>query len=93
MILRIWVFVLSKLSEFEFKIADLLNEATAIAVHFFIFWIVPVLLLYIPFKYISILSILIAIFYIYVLFGDIFLSVFGHEKLEKYSYPSMTIWE
>lgn len=49
MILRIWVFVLSKLSEFEFKIADLLNEATAIAVHFFIFWIVPVLLLYIPF--------------------------------------------
>ncbi len=83
MILRIWVFVLSKLSEFEFKIADLLNEAVAIAVHFFIFWIVPILLLHIPFKYISFLSILIALFYIYVLFGDIFLSVFGHEKLEK----------
>jgi len=83
MILRIWVSVLNKLSEFEFKIADKLNEIAAIIAHFFIFWIVPILLLYIPFKYIAFLSILIALFYIYVLFGDIFLSVFGHEKLEK----------
>ncbi len=83
MILRIWVSVLNILSEFEFRIADKLNETAAIIVHFFIFWIVPILLLYIPFKYISFLSILIALFYIYVLFGDIFLSVFGHEKLEK----------
>ena len=83
MILRIWVSVLNKLSEFEFKIADKLNEIAAIFAHFFIFWIVPVLLLYIPFKYIAFLSILIALFYIYVLFGDIFLSVFGHENLEK----------
>ena len=83
MILRIWVSVLNKLSEIEFKIADKLNETAALFAHFFIFWIVPILLLYIPFKYISILSILTAVFYIYVLFGDIFLSVFGHEKLEK----------
>lgn len=83
MILRVWVSVLNKLSEFEFKIADKLNEIAAIFAHFFVFWIVPILLLYIPFKYIPILSILIAIFYIYVLFGDIVLSVFGHEKLEK----------
>ena len=83
MILRIWVSVLNKLSEFEFKIADKFNEIAAIFAHFFIFWIVPILLLYIPFKYISILSIIIALFYIYVLFGDIFLSVFGHENLEK----------
>ena len=83
MILRIWVSVLNKLSEFEFKIADKLNEIAAIFVHFFIFWIVPILLLYVPFKYISVLSIIIALFYIYVLFGDIFLSVFGHENLEK----------
>lgn len=83
MILRIWVSVLNKLSEFEFKIADKLNEIAAITAHFFIFWITPILLLYIPFKYISILSISIALFYIYVLFGDIFLSVFGHENLEK----------
>lgn len=83
MILRIWVSVLNILSEFEFKIADKLNETAAIIVHFFIFWTVPILLLYIPFKNISVLSILIALFYIYVLFGDIFLSVFGHEKLEK----------
>ena len=83
MILRIWVSVLNKLSEFEFKIADKLNETAAIIVHFSIFWIVPILLLYIPFKYIAFLSILIALFYIYVLFGDIFLSVFGHENLEK----------
>jgi len=83
MILRIWVSVLNKLSEFEFKIADKLNEIAAIIAHFFVFWIIPILLLYIPFKYIAFLSILIALFYIYVLFGDIFLSVFGHEKLEK----------
>ena len=83
MILRIWVSVLNKLSEFEFKIADKLNEIAAIFAHFFVFWIVPILLLYIPFKYIAFLSILIALFYIYVLFGDIFLSVFGHENLEK----------
>lgn len=83
MILRIWVSVLNKLSEFEFKIADKLNEIAAITAHFFIFWITPILLLYIPFKYISFLSISIALFYIYVLFGDIFLSVFGHENLEK----------
>ncbi|MFC2160994.1 potassium channel family protein [Acidobacteriota bacterium] len=83
MILRIWVSVLNKLSEFEFKIADKLNESAAIFTHFLIFWILPILLLLIPFKYISILSIIIALFYIYVLFGDIFLSVFGHENLEK----------
>jgi hypothetical protein len=83
MILSIWVSVLNKLSEFEFKIADKINEIAAIIVHFLIFWIIPILLLYVPFKYISILSIIIALFYIYVLFGDIFLSVFGHEKLEK----------
>jgi len=83
MILRIWVVILNRLSKFEYNIADKLNETAAIIVHFLIFWIVPIFLLYIPLKYISIISILIAIFYIYVLFGDIFLSVFGHEKLEK----------
>jgi len=83
MILRLWVSVLNKLSEFEFKVADKLSEIAAIFVHFFFFFIIPVFLLFIPFKYISILSIIIALFYIYVLFGDIVLSVFGHEKLEK----------
>lgn len=67
----------------EYKIADLAGEASAIIFHFFLFWISPIILLYIPIPYLSIAGILIALFYIYVLSGDIFLSVFGHEKLEK----------
>lgn len=83
MILGMWVKVLNKLSAFEFKIADITNEVIAIFVHFLIFWILPIVTLFIPLKYLPILGIIIALFYISVLFGDIFLSVFGHEKLEK----------
>jgi hypothetical protein len=83
MILGLWVFVLNKLSAFEFNIADKTNEIVAIFTHFLIFWIFPIVTLFIPLKYIPILGIIICLFYIYVLFGDIFLSVFGHEKLEK----------
>ncbi|MBD3412840.1 MAG: hypothetical protein GF421_00210, partial [Candidatus Aminicenantes bacterium] len=43
----------------------------------------PIVLVYIPFKVFPIIGILLALFYIYVLAGDIFLSVFGHEKLVK----------
>lgn len=83
MILSIWVSVLNKLSAFEFRIADKTNEIIAIFTHFLIFWIFPIITLYIPLKYIPILGILIALFYIFLLAGDILLSVFGHEKLEK----------
>ena len=81
--IKIWVAILNFLSALEFKIADKLGEAVATITHFFIFWIFPILLLYIPLKFFSIIGILIALFYVYVLAGDIFLSVFGHEKLEK----------
>ncbi len=40
-------------------------------------------MIYIPLKFFPIIGIIIALFYVYVLAGDIFLSVFGHEKLEK----------
>jgi voltage-gated potassium channel Kch len=82
-ILGIWVYILNKLSAFEFRIADKTNEVLAILAHFSIFWIFPIATLFIPLKFLPILGIIIALFYIYVLFGDIFLSVFGHEKLEK----------
>lgn len=81
--LLIWVSILNFLSALEYRIADLAGEASAIIFHFFLFWISPIILLYIPVPYLSIAGILIALFYIYVLSGDIFLSVFGHEKLEK----------
>ncbi len=81
--LWVWVTILNFLSALEFRIADKLGEGVAIGSHFFLFWIVPIILLYLPLKFLDVLGIIIALFYIYVLAGDIFLSVFGHEKLEK----------
>lgn len=83
MILRNWVSILNLLSAFEFKIADRFGEVVAIIAHFLIFWISPIIFLTIPFKITAVLGIILPIFYIYILAGDIFLSVFGHEKLEK----------
>ena len=80
--LRVWVGIINFLSAQEFKIADRLGEAAAILGHFFLFWIIPIILLYLPLKLFAIIGVIIALFYIYVLAGDIFFSVFGHEKLE-----------
>jgi hypothetical protein len=81
--LLIWVSILNFLSALEYKIADFSGEAGAIIFHFFLFWLFPIILLFIPVPFLSIVGILISVFYVYVLSGDIFLSVFGHEKLEK----------
>ncbi|UCC38324.1 MAG: two pore domain potassium channel family protein [Candidatus Aminicenantes bacterium] len=78
-----WVAILNFLSALEFRIADKLGEVTAIIFHFFLFWTLPIILLYIPIKFFPVIGVIIAFFYVYVLAGDIFLSVFGHEKLEK----------
>jgi hypothetical protein len=81
--LLIWVSILNFLSELEYRIADLTNEAGAIAFHFFLFWLLPIVMLFLPAPLFAVVGIMISFFYIYVLSGDIFLSVFGHEKLEK----------
>lgn len=81
--LLVWVTILNFLSAMEFRIADRLGEGMAIGSHFFLFWIAPIILLYLPLKFLTIIGIILALFYIFVLAGDIFLSVFGHEKLEK----------
>ena len=81
--LKVWVSILNLLSAIEFKIADKLGEATAIISHFSFFWLFPIMLLYLPLKLFTVMGIFLALFYIFVLAGDIFLSVFGHEKLEK----------
>ena len=81
--LRNWVLILNFLSAIEFKIADKLGEAVSIISHFFFFWIFPVIFLYIPIKFFPVIGITIAMFYLNILIGDIFLSVFGHEDLEK----------
>jgi hypothetical protein len=82
-LLKVWVSILNLLSAIEFKIADKLGEAIAIISHFSFFWLFPILLLYLPLKLFTVMGIFLALFYIFVLAGDIFLSVFGHEKLEK----------
>ncbi|MBU1339751.1 MAG: potassium channel family protein [Acidobacteria bacterium] len=81
--IKLWVSILNILSAFEYYIADRLGELFSTLVHFFIFWIFPIILLYLPSKVFSIIAIAIASFYVYVLIGDIILSVFGHENLEK----------
>ena len=81
--IKTWVAIISFISDLDYRISDKAGDAIAIVIHFFIFLILPIILLYIPIKFISIASIIIALFYIYILLGDIFLSVFGHEKLEK----------
>ena len=81
--LRVLVAILNFLSALEFRIADKLGEATAIIFHFFLFWMFPIILLYLPMKILTATGIFIALFYVFVLAGDVFFSVFGHEKLEK----------
>jgi len=82
-VLRALVAILNFLSALEFRIADKLGEATAIIFHFFVFWMFPIILLYLPIKILTATGIFIALFYVFVLAGDVFFSVFGHEKLEK----------
>jgi voltage-gated potassium channel Kch len=82
-VLRALVAILNFLSALEFRIADKLGEATAIIFHFFLFWMFPIILLYLPMKILTATGIFIALFYVFVLAGDVFFSVFGHEKLEK----------
>ncbi len=81
--LRLWVLILNALSALEFRIADKLGEATAVLSHFFLFWILPIILLHIPPAAFAIIGIALALFYVFVLAGDMLLSVFGHEELEK----------
>jgi hypothetical protein len=80
---RLWIGLLNFVSGLEFRIADRLGEAVAVLFHFFLFWILPVVLLYLPLRPLSLLGIVLAVFYIFILIGDIFFSVFGHEMLEK----------
>jgi len=82
-VLKALVAILNFLSALEFRIADKLGEATAIIFHFFLFWMFPIILLYLPIKILTATGIFIALFYVFVLAGDVFFSVFGHEKLEK----------
>ena len=83
MLLKLWVSILNFFSAVEFRIADRMGEATAILFHFFLFWILPIILVYLPLKFLTIIGISISMFYVYVLAGDLFLSVFGHEEMEK----------
>ena len=80
---RLWIGLLNFFSGLEFRIADRLGEAPAVLFHFFLFWILPVVFLYLPLRLFSLLGIGLAVFYIFILIGDILFSVFGHDKLEK----------
>jgi len=79
----LWISLLNFFSGLEFRIADRLGEAPAVLFHFFLFWILPIVFLYLPLRLFSLLGIGLAVFYIFILIGDIFFSVFGHDKLEK----------
>ncbi|NIM57385.1 MAG: hypothetical protein GTO16_00365 [Candidatus Aminicenantes bacterium] len=81
--IRALLAIINFLSALEFRIADKLGEATAVIFHFFIFWMSPIILLYLPSRIFTAIGITIAMFYVFVLAADVFFSVFGHEKLEK----------
>ncbi len=81
--IRALLVILNFLSALEARIADKLGEATAVIFHFFVFWMSPIIFLYLPSKISTATGIFIALFYVFVLAGDMFFSVFGHEKLEK----------
>ncbi|MCJ7612699.1 MAG: hypothetical protein MUP19_10595, partial [Candidatus Aminicenantes bacterium] len=78
-----WIVLLSFFSNLEFRLADKLGEVVATLFHFFLFWVLPVVLIYLPSKVFAVAGIVLAFFYIYILIGDILFSVFGNEKLEK----------
>ena len=80
--LRAWVNTLNFLSTVESAIADRIGETGAMFGHFLTFWGAPIALLYVPSPIFPILGIALAGFYIFVITGDIILSVFGHEELE-----------
>jgi hypothetical protein len=78
-----WIGLLNFFSSLEFRIADKVGEVAANLFHFSLFWILPVVLIFIPSKVCALAGLGLAFFYVFILVGDIFFSVFGHEKLEK----------
>ena len=81
--IRALLAIINFLSALEFRIADKLGEAAAIIFHFFVFWMFPIILLYLPSRIFIAIGIIIALFYVFVLAGDVFFYVFCHEKFEK----------
>lgn len=80
--LRVWVNTLNILSRAESALADRIGDPCTVAVHFLFFWGVPAALLYLPPPFFPVLGIAMSAFYIYLIAGDMILSVFGHEGLE-----------
>jgi hypothetical protein len=81
-VLKVWVHVLNAVSAVEFAIADRAGEAVAALFHFGVFWGLPIALLAVPHPAAAGVAIACAAFYVWLLAGDVFLSVFGHEDLE-----------
>lgn len=80
---RIWFAIFHTLARIEFVIAERLGETAAAATHFLVLWLLPVVLVLMPGKPFQVAGIAIAMFYIFILVGDHFFSVFGHERLER----------
>ena len=80
--MRGWVTVLNLVSAVEFSIADRAGEVAAAGFHLALFWGLPIALLAIPTAATQVAAIVVAVFYVWLLAGDILLSVFGHEDLE-----------
>lgn len=80
---RLWFAIFHALARIDFAIADKLGGSAAVAFHFLIFWALPIVLVLLPGKPFEIAGITIALFYVYILVGDHFFSVFGHKELER----------
>jgi hypothetical protein len=80
---RIWFAIFHALARMDFAIADKMGGTAAVASHFLIFWLLPFALVLIRSKAFNIAGISIALFYVFILVGDHFFSIFGHEELER----------
>jgi hypothetical protein len=80
--LRAWVNVLSFLSSVEASLAERIGETGALFCHFMTLWGLPVILVHIPGQIAPAAGIALAAFYVFVIAGDVVLSVFGHHELE-----------
>ena len=80
---KVWVFLLNVISSIEGRVADRFGEASSHFLHILFFWFLPIALVISPLNWLSILGLIVATFYIFLLIGDVLLSVFGHEQLEQ----------
>jgi ion channel len=80
--MKFWIGILHFFSQLEGAIADRFGGFATNCLHFFFWWMIPVVLGSSGHSTLQLVGLLMALFYILMLTADILLSAFGHEDLE-----------